>query len=94
MVIPEVEEQLRQLNVENIVLMGIEVLNKTPSLLTVPKSSNLEKISQIFMLQYTIKSSSLCLFKQAMMKKIPFYLCLMLAWYCQSILSFLLLTKQ
>ena len=33
MVIPEVEEQLKQLNIENIVLMGIEVLSKTPSLL-------------------------------------------------------------
>ena len=28
MVIPEVEEQLKQLNVENVVLMGIEVSEK------------------------------------------------------------------
>ena len=29
-----------------------------------------------------LKSSSLRIFRQAMMKKIPLYLRLMLAWYC------------
>ena len=42
MVIPEVEEQLKQLKIENIVLMGIEVSVSAP-LAFIPKFKNFKK---------------------------------------------------